>query len=162
MTDSIENRINLAQAYFNVNKYQESIDLLEKSLTGIHSNDLTILEGLCHSHFRNETYDEALKYLDKYEKSNESSLPNNLRLLKAKAYEAKGDIQAAIAEYDVIADICAGEEARCNYAVLLKKQGNLEKAKELFETILKNAELYPKHYKKHEKEWVDIAKAERI
>lgn len=160
ITDSVKNRLNLAEAYFHSSQYQESIELLEKSLNGVHANDLNILEGLCHSHFRNGTYDNAIEYLDKYEKINNGLLPNNLRLVRAKAYEAKSDFQKALAEYKAIANICPGEEVRCSYAVLLKKQGHVEKAKEQFGIILKNAELYPKQYAKYEKEWVKIARSE--
>jgi hypothetical protein len=160
ITDSVKNRVNLAEAYFHSGKYQESIELLEKSLTGIHASDLNIIEGLCHSHFHDGTYDESIKYLNKYERINDGSLPNNLRLIRAKAYEAKGDFEEAMREYKAITNVFTGEEARCRYAILLKKIGHLEKAKELFGTILKNAKLYPKQYEKFEKEWVKIAKSE--
>ena len=160
ITDSVKNRLNLAEAYFHQNQYQESIELLEQCLTGIYADDLHIIEGLCHSHFRNGTYGKSIEYLNRYERINKDLLPNNLRLVRAKVYEAKGDFQKAILEYEAIADICPGEEARCRYAVLLKKQGYVEKAKELFEKILKNAELYPKQYAKFEKEWVKIARSE--
>ena len=160
ITDSVKNRLNLAEAYFHSNQYRESIELLEKSLTGIHVNDLNILEGLCHSHFRNKTYDKSIEYLNQYERINKGLLPNKLRLVRAKAYEAKSNLQKAMAEYEAIANICTGEEARCSYAIMLKKQGHVEKAKELFGIILKNAELYPKQYAKYEKEWVKIARSE--
>ena len=83
-----------------------------------------------------------------------------MRLIRAKAYEAKGDFEVAMREYKAIANICTGEEARCRYAILLKRQGHIEKAKEVFGTILKNAKLYPRQYAKFEKEWVKIAKSE--
>lgn len=160
ITDSPKNRLNLAEAYFHSGQYQESIALLEKSLTGIHSNDLNILEGLCHSHFLNGTYDQAIAYLDKYERTNEGSLKSNLKLMRAKAYEARGDLQKAMAAYKAIVHVCTGEEARCRYAILLKNQGYIEKSKEMFGIILKNAKLYPKQYATYEKEWVKIARSE--
>jgi hypothetical protein len=160
ITDSPKNRLNLAEAYFYSGRYQAAIELLEKSLTGIHENDLSIIEGLIHSHFQNGTYDKAIEYLDRYESINESSFQSNLRLLRAKAYEAKGDLRKAMAEYKSIVNTYTGEEARCRYAVLLKQQGYIEKAKEMFAIILKNADLYPKQYATYEKEWVKIAKSE--
>ena len=84
ITDSVQNRLNLAEAYFHQNQYQESIELLEKCLTGIYADDLHIIGGLCHSHFRNGTYDKSIEYLNRYEKINKDLLPNNLRLLRAK------------------------------------------------------------------------------
>jgi hypothetical protein len=160
ITDSPKNRMNLAEAYFHAGQYRDSIELLEKSLTGIHANDLNILLGLCHAHFQNGTYDKAIEYLDRYERANEGALKSNLRLLRAKAYEANDDEQKAVAEYEAIVNICTGEEARCRYAVLLKKQGQVEKAEEMFGIILKNAKLFPKQYATYEKEWVKIAKLE--
>jgi hypothetical protein len=121
---------------------------------------LNILMGLCHSHFHNGAYDKSIEYADRYESANGGSLKSGLRLIRAKAYEAKGDLKKAMAEYETIVHICTGEEARCRYAVLLKKRGYTEKAKEMFGIILKNAKLYPKQYATYEKEWVKIAKFE--
>lgn len=160
ITDCVKNRINLAEAYFHTGQYQNAIELLEKSLTGLHANDLDILDGLCHTHFFNGTFDQAIKYLNQYEKNNGGKLKNNLRLLRAKAHEETGALEPAMEEYKQIANICNGEEARCRYALLLKKQGHLDKAKNVFETILKNARLYPKQYSKFEREWVKIAQSE--
>ncbi len=160
ITDSVKNRMNLAKAYFQAGQYPASIELLEKSLEGVHANDLNIIEGLCHSYFHNHNYDSLFEYLLKYETLANEGLPNNLRLLKARAYEEIGDVKAAFKEYEAIADIYSGEEARCRYALLLKKQGQEEKANELFRTILKNAKLFSKQYSAFEKEWVRIAKAE--
>lgn len=160
ITDSIKNRINLAEAYFYSGQFESAIELLENSLTGLHANDLSLIEGLCHSHFYNGAYDKAIAYLNRYERINSGSLKNNLRLLRARAYEASGNADEALKELKAIADICTGEEARCRYAILLKKQGYVGKAKEIFGTIIKNAKLYPRQYAKFEKEWVKIARSE--
>jgi len=119
-----------------------------------------VMEGLCHSYFYNGNFDNLFKYLEKYEESNNGTLPGNLRLLKARALDETGSFQAALKEYEAVADNYSGEEARCRYAVLLKKQGQVEKANQIFESILKNAKLFPKEYAQFEKEWVKIAKAE--
>ena len=161
LTDSIKNRINLAEAYFHHGYFKASIDLLEESLNGVNGADLHIIEGLSLAHFFNGSYENSLEYLNKYENLNNNELKHNLRLIKAEAYEKKGDVEAALKEYDKITDICHGEEARCKYALLLKQQGHADKAKALFDAILNNARLYPKHYAKTEKQWVKIARAEK-
>ncbi|MBW2181701.1 MAG: tetratricopeptide repeat protein [Deltaproteobacteria bacterium] len=159
ITDSVKNRMNLAKAYFQAGKYPESIELLEKSLDGVHADDLNIIEGLCHSYFYNGNFDKLFEYLQKHEELNKE-LPNSLRLLKARAHEETGDLETALKEYEAIFNIYTGEEARCRYALLLKKQGYIEKANEMFGNILKNAKLYPKQYSNFEKEWVKISKTE--
>ena len=160
ITDSVKNRMNLAKAYFQAGQYPASIELLKKSLEGIHANDLNIIEGLCHSYFHDGDFDNLFEYLQKYKELNKKELPNILRLLKARAFEETGDAETALKEYEAIFDIYTGEEARCRYALLLKKQGHIEKANEIFGNILKNAKLYPKQYSNFEKEWVRIARAE--
>jgi hypothetical protein len=160
ITDSIKNRINLAEAYFQNGMYQESINLLEKSLVGTYTNDPYILKGLCHAYFKNGNYEKTKEYLSMYEKNTEGKLVNNIRLMKAKTCEALGQDREALEEYKAIVNLYDGEEARCCYALLLKKNGEKHEAKKLFEEILKNAKLYPKQYKKFQSEWVAIADAE--
>lgn len=160
ITDSIKNRINLAEAYFQNGMYQESINLLEKSLVGTYANDPYILEGLCHAYFKNGNYEKTKEYLSIYENISEGKLNNNIRLMKAKTFEALGQDKEALEEYKAIVNLYAGEEARCCYALLLKKNGGKHAARELFGEILKNAKLYLKHYKKYQSEWVAIAKEE--
>lgn len=159
ITDSVKNRMNLAKAYFQAGKYPESIELLEKSLDGVHADDLNIIEGLCHSFYQNSNFDKLFEYLQKYDELNKE-LPNSLRLLKARAHEETGDLETALKEYEALADIYTGEEARCRYALLLKKQGHIDNANEIFGSILKNEKLFSKQYSKFEKEWVKIARTE--
>lgn len=160
ITDSVKNRMNLAKAYFQAGRYPESIELLEESLEGVHADDLDIIEGLCVSYFYNGDYDNFFEYLKKYEDLDKEALPNNLKLLKARAYEETGDTEKALNQYESIADTFTGEEARCRYALLLKKQGHADKANDIFVQILKNAKLFPRQYSKFEKEWVGIAREE--
>jgi len=158
ITDSIKNRMDLAEAYFHAGEYQASIDLLEKSLVGVNAKDPHILEGLCFSCFHNRNFEKTKKYLSELEEATDGKLANNLRLMRARTHEALGKEEAALKEYQSIINICTGEEARCRYALLLKKLGQRERARELFEEIIKNAKLYPRQYSKFQSEWVNIAK----
>lgn len=160
ITDSAKNRMNLAKAYFHSGQYSESIKLLEESLDGVHANDLDIMEGLCHSYFHARDFDSLFKCLDKFKEINNEMLPTDLRMLQARAHEETGDTDAALKYYEAIADIYSGEEARCRYALLLKKKGETQKANEIFRKILKNAKVLSRQYSKTEKEWIHIARAE--
>ncbi|MDH3973484.1 MAG: hypothetical protein OEV42_04305 [Deltaproteobacteria bacterium] len=160
LTDCIKNRINLAEAYYHEGQYEASIDLLEKSLTGANAKDPHILEGLSFSHYKKEDYAKAKEYLSLLKENTEGKLASNLRLMKAKTHEALGEAEKALEEYKAIANSYESEEARCRYALLLKKCGQHDSAKEQFEEILKNAKLYPKQYKKFQGKWVAIAREE--
>lgn len=137
LTDSIQNRINLAEAFFREEQYQEAIELLEKCRAGIYLQDSHILEGLSLSYYYVGKIDEALVRLSELEDAENGKLPNNLKLLRAKIFETLGEDHRALEEYASIVTSYPGEEARCRYAVLLKKRGDLVQARELFEEILK-------------------------
>ncbi len=159
ISDTVQNKIDLAEAYFQSRQYRKSISLLETCLVGAHKNDQHILEGLFYSHFYLGENEEASKYLNDLIDIKGDKLSKELQLAKAKLLENTGNINEALIAYESCFNT-AGEEAKCRYAVLLKKQGDHERAKSMFEEILKNAKLYPKQYKKFHKEWVDIASRE--
>ncbi|WP_028581352.1 tetratricopeptide repeat protein [Desulfogranum japonicum] len=159
IADTIQNKINLAGAYFENQQYHESISLLEECRVGAHKNDQYILEGLFYSHLYLNQNEKASGYLNEIIKVSGNKLSKDLQFAKAKLLENTGNIVGALAAYEAFID-AADEEAKCRYAVLLKKQGQNEKAKSIFEEILKNARLYPKQYKKFHKKWVDIASRE--
>ncbi len=118
------------------------------------------MEGLCLAHFNNKNYKKAAECLKKLEELGESRLKDPLRLIRARIFEETGEIDNALEEYRSLINVCVNEEARCRYALLLKKRGEIDKANEQFSEILKNAELHPKQYLRFEKRWVDIARAE--
>jgi hypothetical protein len=50
------------------------------------------------------------------------------------------------------------EEARCRWALLLEKVGQEEKAKVVYEGILKKAKRSHHHYRRSQREWIDLAR----
>jgi hypothetical protein len=160
ITDTIQNKIKLAEGYFLNRQYQESINLLEPCLAGPYKNDQHILEGLTYSYFFVGNFDNSLIILSKIEENRNGQLTNDLKLHKAKALEAIGNYDLALEQYESLIKTFSGEEAKCRYAKLLKKYGQNNKARELFEDILKKVQLAPRHYQKMQKHWVNIAKEE--
>jgi hypothetical protein len=160
ITDSIMNKVNLAKAYLQAGQYQASIELLEKCLGGVNAHDPNILEDLSYAYFYNRDFDKSKEYLARVEKIQGDQFSNDLKLLKARIHEELGEIDAALNEYKAIVKIFAGEEARARYALLLKKVGEEDKARDLFKEIVKKARLYPRQYKKFHRKWVNMAKAE--
>ena len=51
-----------------------------------------------------------------------------------------------------------GEEARCRYALLLKKLGQEERARRVFREIVESVKGSPGYYKRRQREWVSIAR----
>jgi hypothetical protein len=61
-------------------------------------------------------------------------------------------------EYESQMGSATGQEAKCRYALLLKKTGQTEKANALFEQILKTVSRSPRYYRKTQLQWVETAK----
>ena len=53
-----------------------------------------------------------------------------------------------------------GAEARVRQAMLYKKLGDKARASELFAALLKDARLAPKHFRRSEREWIELAERE--
>lgn len=75
--------------------------------------------------------------------------------------EGLGHIDGARRNYSEIVGTVPGEEARCRYALLLKQTGRVGEANEHFDTVLKNARLSPKYYRKTQKDWILMAEKKR-
>jgi hypothetical protein len=52
----------------------------------------------------------------------------------------------------------AGAEARCRYALLLRRAGHAEQARRLFEEVVRAVDKAGKPFKRDQREWYDIAK----
>jgi len=79
-------------------------------------------------------------------------------LLLARVYEELGETDKALEEYAALERTFAGEEARCRYALLLKKTGNRDEARRIFNEIVKSVRLSPKFHQQAQKKWVGISK----
>ncbi len=160
ISDTVQNKINLAEAYFEKGLYEKSITLLESCLNGPYAKDPHVLEGLFYGYFCLEQHDQAMHYYNAITETANGKLSEDITLTKAKILEAQGESDKALETYASIVRTYPGEEARCRYAMLLKHTGQQEKANEYFREIIKKAKLYPKQYKKLYKKWVEIAKSE--
>ncbi|MCP4350193.1 MAG: tetratricopeptide repeat protein [Desulfobacterales bacterium] len=158
--DSIKNRKALAEGCVNAGFFEEAISLYQSCMEGMYADDPSIKEGLCLAYFLKGDFDRAKENLFKLKEIQGENLSAEFDLLMARIYEESGDTGKALEEYSALIGKYSGEEARCQYALLLKKTGRTEEANRIFNEILKNVRLSPKYYKKTQKKWVDIAKKE--
>ena len=157
-SDTIDNRLLLAQEYVNVGSYQEAVDLYQTCLEGAHEDEPYIIFDLANALYLNQSFKEAKKRLQ-YIKNNHKNYKNkNVSLLLAKTHESLDETSKALAEYHELVKVFPGEEARCRYALLLKKTGNDEEARQIFQGILTGAKRSPGYYRRNQKKWINIAK----
>lgn len=81
-------------------------------------------------------------------------------MLYARSLEELGEIDKAMEEYQALCQYYSGAEAKCRYGLLLKRQGKIAEATQIFEELIRAAKRASKHSNRFNKEWIDIARRE--
>jgi hypothetical protein len=81
-------------------------------------------------------------------------------LLYARALDNAGRLEEARDEYRAVADYYPGAEARARYGMILKRLGDEDGARQAFKEVIDHAELAPRHVRRHNAEWIALAKRE--
>jgi len=157
ISDNVENRVKLAQECVAAELYEQAIELYSTALSGIYQDDPNIMLGLATALFLQGDYIKTKETLNRLIETNPKFKSPDGHLLFARTLEALQENEAALEEYEVVASYYSGYEAKCRYALLLKKQGQTEKAQSLFNEIIKRAKHLPKNVRKVQKQWIEIA-----
>lgn len=153
-----ENGRRYAQALINADRPDEALGILEQARSGFFENDPTLLLLEAQVRFLKKEWDKSLELLEKLREENPDFHSADGHLLHARALEASGRLEEAIAEYREVTGYYPGAEARYRLAAALKVQGQTEDAKEEFEHILRDARLGPAHFRKSQKPWIRASK----
>jgi hypothetical protein len=157
-SESVANKINLAKECVSAGMYEQAIELYHTSLTGIHATDPDIMLGLATAQFHQGNYADSKTTLDDLIKHNPKFTSAEGHLLYARSLEGLEQHAAALEEYRSLVVYYTGYEAKCRYALLLKKLGHTESALQLFREILTQSKHLPRGYQQAQKQWIDIAK----
>jgi hypothetical protein len=158
--DTVDNRRLLAEALVGAGQHDEAMGLYQSILTGIHADDPGMLMGMARAAYGLRQYELALDTVAKLGETNPRYQPTEAQLLRATALEGLGRDDEAAADYAQLVTHASGEEVRCRYALLLQRHGDRTSAKALFDEILARSRRSPRHYRNHEREWIDIARRE--
>jgi hypothetical protein len=158
MADTIENRRLLAEEYLAIGRPDQAIPLYETSLAGMHADDPALLLGYARACYAKGEAQAALDALDHLKSSNPDFESNDGHLLYGKCLEGVGRLGEALEEFRSLAAVAPGEEARCRLALLLQQMGDIDAARAVFAEILARAKRATGHYRRTEREWIEIAK----
>lgn len=157
---SVDTATRLANELVKDGRYDEAITVCDEARSGIFEDDPTILQTLANAYFCSGRYSETIKALELLKEKNPDFRSPDGHLLYARALEREGATDRALEEYEALAGYFPGVEARVRLAHLHNQLGNVEAAKTIFQQIVRDARLAPKHFQKTQKEWIDIAKRE--
>jgi hypothetical protein len=158
--DTVDNRRLLAEALVTAGQHQEAMELYRGILTGIHADDPGMLMGMARAAHGLGQYELMLHTAAELGETNPRFQPTEAQLLRAIALEGLGRDDEAAADYAQLVAHAPGEEVRCRYALLLKRHGDRDAAKALFDEVLARSRRAPRHYRRQEQEWIDIARRE--
>jgi len=157
-SDTIANRQALANEYMSLGGYEDAVVLYESCLEGPYEDDPDMIVELANALYLNGNFEEAKEQLLKIKKNQPKSRAKDAFLLLARTYEQLDDINMALKEYESLKDVYPGEEARCRYALLLKRTGNPDLGNKIFNEIIFGASHSSRYYRKTQRKWIDFAK----
>jgi hypothetical protein len=160
-SQNIETASRLADELTKAGRYDEAIRICEEARTGLFEDDPKLLLALASAQFAAARYTDAVATLDQLREKNPGLRSADGHLIYARALEEGGDTKRALEEYASLAGYYPGAEARVRQALLYKKLGERDKAAELFQAILEDARLAPKHFRRSQREWIEVAEREK-
>lgn len=160
ISGNVESRRRLAEELVNKGQFPEAIETYRSALTGLYEHDPHLMLGLAQAQFGSSDYRGARETLDRLIRDNPEFKSADGHLLYARALEAEGNLDKAVDEYRAVSGYYPGAEAKVRYGQLLKRRGESESARKVFQELLDSAQLAPAHYRKVQREWLDLARRE--
>ncbi len=158
---SVANKIAAADEFMRCGVFGEAVRLYRDALTGPHADDPNLLLGLARAHVNDGTLVEAQEVLACLRRVDARYRPEEARLLMARTHEGLGQTEQALAEYEEVAQVYIGLEAKCRYGMLLKQLGFAVQANSVFKEMLEHAKRF-KLNPDTERPWIDAARRHLI
>jgi len=136
------------------------MDHYRAAMTGVYSHEPLLMLGVAKAQFALNQWVEARQTLDELIANNPDFKSAEGHLLFARALEAEGNIEKALSEYLSLSKYYSGAEAMYRHAMLLKRQGQIERGNALLKELLANAELAGAVFRKEQWEWIEAARKE--
>lgn len=153
-SDTIENRMNVANELLNKHQFEEASQLFKQCLSGLYVNDPYIMLGLAKAQFGNKHLAEAKNTLENLIANNPNFKDSSGHLLFARCLEGLGQTAAAEHEYEALRQYYAGPEAKYRYAVFCIHNDKPDLAQEILNEILLDAKNGGHQYHTMHSEWV--------
>ena len=141
-------------------RHDEAIAQYKSALKGLYEHDPNLMLGIAKVLFDKGDAAGARQMLDDLIRLNPDFRSPEGHLLYARSLETEGNATKALEEYKALEHGYPGAEAAVRYAQLLQAQGQTEESRKVAREVVEEARIAPAHYRRAQKEWLDIA--ERI
>jgi hypothetical protein len=158
ITPTVENKARLAQEYLQANQPADAAALYREALSGVHATDPGMMLGLARALFVQGEVAESQAVLERLREANPLLNSPEGHLLYARALEQQDKTAEALSEYAALSAYYPGQEARCRHALLLRRVGREGEARRIFEEICQLLDYGPRHQRRLQREWYDVAK----
>ncbi|MBS0578879.1 MAG: tetratricopeptide repeat protein [Proteobacteria bacterium] len=154
---NVASRQRYAEELVRHERYDDAIAQYRQALSGLYEHDPNLMLGLAQAQFAKGDASAARSTLDELIRLNPDFRSPAGHLLFARALEAEGNPARALDEYRIVASSYPGAEAAVRYAQLLQAQGQREEAQKVARELLAQARIAPGHYRRAQREWLDLA-----
>ncbi|HEY4341623.1 MAG TPA: tetratricopeptide repeat protein [Steroidobacteraceae bacterium] len=157
VTQNVASSQRYAEELVRHDRFEEAAAVYRKILTGLYAHDPDLMLGLARAQFGGGDPAAARATLDEAIGMNPQFRSPEGHLLYARALEAEGNTEKALAEYRVLSTSYPGAEAAVRFAQLLKTQGHTEESRTVAKELLEQARIAPAHYRRAQRGWLDSA-----
>lgn len=157
LTDTVENRAELAAAYHDDGQFTLARECYESCLQGLYRDDPNLLFGLAKAYYGEGNFEKTLEILARIGEHEVPEYAKERGLLRAHALAAVGRDEEAIAAFRAIAPKASSLEAWWRLATLLAKNGDDEGADEVCRRMIEDGARMNPVFRRREKEWLDHA-----
>jgi hypothetical protein len=157
VADTIATRADLAEECLMLGKYEEALGHYDHILSLPMGDDAVYAYGKARAEFSLDRPQDAVATLDDLQQRWPNYQSADAHLLYARALEAAGRTDEALAEYQAVANYFPGAEARVRYGVMLDKAGRTGEAKTVLTETLAGLKRAPKYVRRAQAEWIALA-----
>lgn len=150
-TDSVSNKVELADEYINIQNYGRAIELLESCLNGLYKDDPNILMKLVKANYLQNNYKEVIKYGEQILKKPEFKNSDE-KVALAWSYKEANQLEAANQQFEEVDVRFSNYNLRIEYARFHEETGNVDGALDKLEEMLTEIDSMTGYEKKHKKQ----------
>ena len=158
-SDTFNNRIMLADAYFGAGNIDRAIELYESSLTGTFTENEFVLTQLVYTYYEKQRFDDIVKIVPRIYKLPQFA-KSRAHTIYAIALEKTGQSEMAQKEFKTMTGRYSNYENRYNYGLFLNRAGRLQDARSIFGGIADEGAHMNRREKRDINQWINKAREE--